>query len=395
MHAASIAMTTPVSQLSKWLNPLRPRDPHQSHRVATPLELLFDLIFVVAIATAGQQLHHSIVENHLASGLMSYFMVFFALWWAWMNFSWFASAYDNDDAVYRIITFVQITGSLVIAAGISDAFQKQDFDVIIIGYVIMRLALVTQWVRVAWSDPERRATALRYVIGIFIVQLCWLLFHFTPINFSLYLFGLLVIAELSVPVFAEAKNKTPWHPHHIAERYSLLTIIVLGESIVGSYSAMVDALHNQLFSRELVFLMVGGLVMMFTMWWAYFDNEIAERLNSRTRAFTWGYGHFFIFIAIASIGATLAASVDVATHHAEISDQLAGYLVAVPLVVYTASLWALHEAHAQDGLKKWLYPLTTVIVLCIPLFSTDIGYTVFAISVVYAIRLILSKRYLI
>ena len=387
---------TPSSHLfSQWLNALKPRDPHQPHRVATPLELLFDLIFVVAIATAGQQFHHSLVENHLASGLVSYLMVFFALWWAWMNFTWFASAYDNDDPLYRVMTFVQITGSLVIAAGIPDAFQKQNFDVIIIGYVIMRFGLVTQWLRVAKADPLRRSTALRYALGIIIVQVCWLLFHFTPIHFSIYLFGLLVIAELSVPIIAESQNTTPWHPHHIAERYSLLTIIVLGESIVGSYSAMVDALHNQLFSRELLFLMIGGLVLMFTMWWAYFDNEIAERLDSRKRAFTWGYGHFFIFIAIAAIGATLAASVDVATHHAEISDRLAGYLVAVPLVIYTASLWALHEAHAQDGLKKWLYPLTTVIVLCIPLFSTDIGYTVFAISLVYAIRLILSKRYLI
>lgn len=381
--------------LNRWINPLKPRNPHEPHRVATSLELLFDLIFVVAIATAGQQLHHSLVEDHISSGFLSYFMVFFALWWAWVNFTWFASAYDNDDALYRIMTFVQIVGSLVIAAGIPNAFVKQDFDVIIIGYVIMRLGLVTQWLRVAWGDLERRKTALYYAIGIVIVQIAWLLFHFTPIHFSVYLFFILVVAELSVPVIAEKHNMTPWHPHHIAERYALLTIIVLGESIVGSYSAIVDALQDQQVSAELVFLMIGGLVMMFTMWWAYFDQEAAERLENRQLAFVWGYGHFFIFVAIAVIGATLESAVDVATHHAEISDQLAGYLIAIPLVIYTASLWVLHEAHAQVGLKKWLYPLSTVIVLCIPLFSTDIGYTVFAISIVYALRLILSKRYLI
>ena len=189
-----------------WLKPLAPRNPHEPHRAATSLELLFDLIFVVAIATAGQQLHHSIIENHLSHGLTLYFMVFFALWWAWMNFSWFASAYDNDDVFYRIMTFVQIIGSLVIAAGIPIAFQQQDFDVIIIGYVIMRLGLVTQWFRVAKNDPERKQTALRYAAGIIIVQIGWLLFHFTPINFTIYLFLLLVIAELSVPIFAEAHN---------------------------------------------------------------------------------------------------------------------------------------------------------------------------------------------
>lgn len=377
-----------------WLKPLNPRNPHETHRVATSLELLFDLIFVVAIATAGQQLHHSLIENHLSHGLMLYFMVFFALWWAWVNFSWFASAYDNDDVFYRIMTFVQITGSLVIAAGIPLAFQKQDFDVIIIGYVIMRLGLVTQWFRVAKNDPERRQTALRYAFGIILVQIGWVLFHFTPINFSVYLFLLLVVAELAVPIFAEANNMTPWHPHHISERYALLTIIVLGESIIGCFNAISDALSHQLLSTELIFLSIGGLAIMFTMWWAYFDHEVAEHLNSRKRAFTWGYGHFFIFVSIAALGAGLAAAVDVITHHAEVSSQVVSYFIVISLIVYTTSLWLLHEIQHLSGIKKWFYPLSAVIVLCIPLFFEHIGYVVFAISIVYALRLILSKCYL-
>lgn len=387
-------MFKPLLFSKQLIKPLKPRDPHESHRVATSLELLFDLIFVVAIATAGQQLHHSMIENHVTSGLTQYFMVFFALWWAWMNFTWFASAYDNDDFTYRIVTFIQIIGSLVIAAGIPDVFHHQNFDVIIIGYVIMRLGLVTQWFRVAKDDLPRRKTALRYAFGIIIVQIAWMLFYFIPISFSVYLFFILVVAELSVPIWAEIANMTPWHPHHIAERYALLTIIVLGESILGSYTAITDALQNQLFSIELLFLMTGGLIMMFTMWWAYFDHEIAECLNSRKRAFTWGYGHFFIFVSIAIIGAGLAACVDVATHDAEISDWFAGYLVAVPLSIYTLTLWILHEAHHFQGVKKWIQPFTTIIVLCIPLFASDIGYSIFAISIVYALRLMISQLYL-
>lgn len=163
---------------------------------------------------------------------------------------------------------------------------------------------------------------------------------------------------------------------------------------MACYSAITDALTTQAFDQALILLMIGGVILMFTMWWAYFDHEIAERLDSRKRAFTWGYGHFFIFISIAVIGASLAASIDVATHHAEISTQMMGYFIAVPVVVYTASLWILHEAHHLQGIKKWLYPLTSLIVLAIPLFSTAIGYTVFAISITYAARLIFSKCYL-
>ncbi len=377
-----------------WLKPLTPRNPHEPHRVATSLELLFDLIFVVAIATAGQQLHHSIIENHLSHGLLLYFMVFFALWWAWMNFSWFASAYDNDDVFYRIMTFVQIIGSLVMAAGIPSAFQQQDFDVIIIGYVIMRLGLVTQWFRVTKNDPERKQTALRYAFGIILVQIGWLLFHFSPIHFTLYLFVLLVIAELSVPIFAEAHNMTPWHPHHISERYALLTIIVLGESIIGCFAAISDALNNQLLSQELIFLTIGGLLIMFTMWWAYFDHDVAERLNSRKRAFSWGYGHFFIFVSIAALGAGLAAAVDVVTHKAEISAEIVTYFIAISLIVYSASLWLLQDIHHLSGIKKWFYPITAAIVLCIPMILHQTGYAVFVIAIIYALRLIFSKCYL-
>ena len=78
------------------------RSPHETHRVATPLELFFDLVFVVAIAQAAGGLHHAIADGHALEGLIGYLMVFFAIWWAWMNFTWFASAYDCDDVPYRL-----------------------------------------------------------------------------------------------------------------------------------------------------------------------------------------------------------------------------------------------------------------------------------------------------
>ena len=69
---------------------MRARSPHEPHRVATPLELLFDLVFVVAIAEAASGLHHAVATQHVTDGLLGYAMVFFAIWWAWMNFTWFA-----------------------------------------------------------------------------------------------------------------------------------------------------------------------------------------------------------------------------------------------------------------------------------------------------------------
>jgi low temperature requirement protein LtrA len=89
------------------------------------LELFFDLCFVVAIAQAAAQLHHAEVEHHAATGVVSFLMVFFAIWWAWMNLTWFASAYDSDDTWYRLAVFVQIAGVLVLAASIPAVFKDR------------------------------------------------------------------------------------------------------------------------------------------------------------------------------------------------------------------------------------------------------------------------------
>lgn len=98
------------------LLPMVARRRDEEHRVATPLGLLFDLCFVVAVGQAGAELVSAFAEERIGPGLLNYAMVFFAVWWAWMNFTWFASAYDNDDVLYRVTTLVQIAGVLVLAA---------------------------------------------------------------------------------------------------------------------------------------------------------------------------------------------------------------------------------------------------------------------------------------
>src|SRR4029079_2842267 len=131
----------------RW--PLAARDPGEEHRASTPLELLFDLCFVVAVGQAAADLHHAVGEQHAAHGLVGYAMVFFAIWWAWMNFSWFASAYDQDDVLYRLLTLVQMSGVLVLATGVDAAFEQADFTRVTVGYVVMRVPMTLQWLRAA------------------------------------------------------------------------------------------------------------------------------------------------------------------------------------------------------------------------------------------------------
>src|ERR687891_2049977 len=147
----------------------------EANRGATVLELFFDLCFVVAVAQAAAALHHEVAGDHVGDGVVGYAMVFFAIWWAWMNFTWFASAYDTDDVAYRLTTLIQIAGALILAAGVPDAMDGRDFAAITLGYVVMRLAMVAQWLRAAGGDPPHRRSSLRFAAGISLVQLGWVL----------------------------------------------------------------------------------------------------------------------------------------------------------------------------------------------------------------------------
>ena len=94
------------------------RDPYEDHRVATPLELLFDLTFVVAFGIAANEFAHMLAENHVGAGLLGFSFATFAICWAWINFTWFASAYDTDDWIYRLMTMLQMVGVIILALGL-------------------------------------------------------------------------------------------------------------------------------------------------------------------------------------------------------------------------------------------------------------------------------------
>src|SRR5712692_8628000 len=103
---------------------MRGRDPHETHRTATPLELLFDLTFATSFGLAASEVAPVLAEGHFIAGLVGFGFASFAICWAWINFSWFSSAYDTDDWVFRLVTMVQMMGVLVLAAGVPRLFAS-------------------------------------------------------------------------------------------------------------------------------------------------------------------------------------------------------------------------------------------------------------------------------
>jgi len=361
------------------------RDPGEEHRASTPLELLFDLCFVVAVAQAGTQLHHALADGHLA-GVLGYLMVFFAIWWAWMNFTWFASAYDTDDVGYRLLTLLQIAGVLVLAAGVPAAFEHYDYAVITAGYVVMRLALIGQWLRAARQDPAGRPAALRYAAGVAVVQVGWVVRLALPGWWGYVGFAVLVVAELAVPVWAESGGRqTPWHPGHMAERYGLFTLIVLGECVAAATVAVQSAVTEHGVSPDLLVIAVGGLVLLFSMWWAYFKREVSGGLRVSLRtSILWGYGHYLIFAAAAAVGAGLSTA---AGEHA-LSASATAATIAVPAVIYLGVSAALHATLVPDALRVPVVVAVLVLMLAAAAAGDAIGLPA-AVAVIGALGALL------
>ncbi|RKO22828.1 low temperature requirement protein A [Pseudarthrobacter phenanthrenivorans] len=328
------------------------RDPHEKHRAATPLELFFDLTFVIAFGVAGSQFAHEIAEAHVMAGLLGFSFAMFAVIWAWINFTWFASAYDTDDWIFRVVTMIQIVGVLILAMGIEPMFHSLvdghhvDNAVMAGGYVIMRLALVSQWLRAARQDPGRRETCLRYARYLALVQLGWIavLFIEADVPATLAMIVPLVALEMAAPFAAERRTRTPWHAHHIAERYGLLAIIALGECLIGAIETLRAIVANHGWSVDAALVGFGGTALAFAMWWIYFMLPAGQALHMRRhRSFLFGYGHIPIFAAIAATGGGLHVAAYYIDNETGISAAAAVASVAIPVALFKGSVTWLYS----------------------------------------------------
>ncbi|OMC31883.1 hypothetical protein A5740_13645 [Mycobacterium sp. GA-1841] len=329
------------------------RDPHEQHRVATPLELLFDLTFVIAFGVAASQLAHLMADGHVSAGLAGFGFSAFAIWWAWMNFTWFASAYDTDDWIYRVMTMVQMVGVIVLALGIPPVFSSiehgghVDNAVMVAGYVVMRIALVGQWLRAAGQDPARRAACLTYACAVVVAQIGWVLQIFVQTSVTVFFCTALVlmVVEVSGPVLAERRmGGTPWHAHHVAERYGLLAIIALGEGVVGTVASLTAAVGEHGWSTDAIALVAAGIGLTFGMWWVYFLVPAGDLLHARRAlSFWYGYLHLAVFGAIVATGAGLHVAAYFVDGESQLSSTGTVLAVAIPVGIYLVSMFVIYS----------------------------------------------------
>jgi low temperature requirement protein LtrA len=328
------------------------RDPDEDGRSSTPLELLFDLTFVIAFGVAADELAHALAEQHVQEGVLAFLLGAFTVSWAWINFTWFASAYDTDDWIFRLTTMVQMVGVILVALGLPDMFASLihheghlDIGLMVLGYVTMRAPMVAQWLRAGRQDPTRHALCSRMVWTLVVAQVGWALL--IPLHPPMGLTAVIVVGlvglELAGPLLAERLDGgSPWHGHHIAERYGLMVIIALGEGLLGGTAALAVLIEDG-WTVEVVVLGLAGVALTFGVWWTYFVIPFGHLLAAhRERSFGWGYGHIPLFGAVVAMGAGLHAAAYFLEHKSELDATGTILAVAVPVAVYAACLYLLY-----------------------------------------------------
>ena len=364
-----------VSQtLHHHLRRMTGRDAHELHRVATSLESLFDLTFATCFGLVATQFCRALTEGHYMAALVGFGFGSFAICWAWTNFSWFSSAYDTDDWGFRLVTMVQMIGVLVLAIGLPRMFASIDHgehidnSIMVLGYVIMRTAMVFQWLRAARQDLPRKRACLTYAIAISIAQVGWVvqIVLNTSVSMAIVLTCVLALIEFAGPLVAElTTGGTPWHAHHIAERYSLFALIAMGEGVVGTIAVLSAVIQTRGWSTDVALICIAGIGLTFGMWWLYYLLPSAQVLRAhRNRAFVWGCGQMIAVVSIVATGAGL----QVAAHFIDRASQIGSLptllCVAIPLSAFLGSIYALYYflVRRDDPLHRWLLLATSAII---------------------------------
>lgn len=329
-------------ELRHRMRPLRGRDPDERGRTTTPLELLFDLTFVVAFAAASDQLAEQLGHGVVWPALGAYAFAIWAVSWAWVGFTWFVSAYGTDDVLLRLATIAQMIGVLILVYGLPMSFESAAHGgspnnaLMVIGYIVMRLPQIALWLRAAQQDRAHRANALSYVVIISAAQIGWVLTAVLPlpVPLTITLIVALALAEMIAPVIATRRfGYAPWNSGHLAERFGLLTLITIGEVIAGTTAAVGALTQEKGWSPEAVLIAASGLVIAASVWWTYFlvPSRLVLELRPE-RTFGWRYAHLALFGSIAAIGAGLHLTT-IAVEHGGVTLLGIALALAAPLAV--------------------------------------------------------------
>ncbi len=226
----------------------------------TPLELFFDLVFVLALTQCTALMADEATWGGLARGLL----VLAVLWWSWVGYAWLTSVVDPEEGAVRIAIFAAMAALLVVALCVPEAFGDLGLT-FALAYAVVRIAHIALFALASRDDPSLRRSVtglgISTAIGVGLLVGASFLDGFAQGA----LWALALALDMAGPAFFGAEG---WKlvPGHFAERHGLIVIIALGESIVAIGVGAEAGL-----TAGVVVAAVLGVALAATLWWAYFD----------------------------------------------------------------------------------------------------------------------------
>ncbi len=368
-------MTVFIQNFRKWWRPPRRAADREENRSVTFLELFYDLVYVVLVA----QLAHSLAEHFTFSGVLGYFFLFIIVWWAWFNGTSYHDIHGNNDIRTRVFTFMQMFCVAAMAVFAHDALGESSVG-FALSYAAFQLILTYLWWRTGVHDPNHRPLSQPYSIAFLITTLLFIGSVFVPAPWRFFMWIIAVFISLVLPfnTFLQGrKNKTIQEEVNrilnvspsLVERFGLLTIIVLGEVVVGTVNGVVD-------QHELT-LTIGitgalGMLVAVGLWWIYFDFVSHRKpLPTVPIVGSWFYLHLPMTAGIAATG---AAVLNVVEHSGEPMEAATRWLMAgaVSLVMACIALLMQTIQVAPPELRS-LYRRGGIITLISAVFILFLG----------------------
>jgi low temperature requirement protein LtrA len=269
-----------------------------------PLELFFDLVFVLAITQCTTLMSHDTTWGGLGHGIL----ILALLWWSWVAYSWLTSVFDPEEGGVRIALFAAMAAFLIAAICEPEAFDGLALE-FAIAYAAVRAAHIALFLIASRDDPGFRRSTLGLAVGTGLGVGLLIAGAFLDPGPRALVWGLALLVDMGEPYLFGSEG---WHlvPGHFAERHGLILIIALGESIVA-----IGVGAGAEMSWGIAGAAALGIAIAAALWWMYFDvvalvsaRRLASAPEGRTRnelaRDSYSYIHFLMVagIILAALG---------------------------------------------------------------------------------------------
>ena len=258
-----------------WFYNIPGHTQHHEERKVTWIELFYDLVYVATAIQLGNLLSKDVS----LLGFVKFAALFIPIWWAWTGITFFVTRFVVDDVWHRLLLFAQMASIAALALSIDGVFGDL-YQQFVFAYVIARLILVMLYVRASLAVPTARPLAAGYALGFSLGAALWLASAFVPApaRYGLWAAGLIVeFATPLSPAMRRWQARFPPDVEHVAERYGVFTLIVLGESFVK----VIDGLAGTHLTIDLVLMGLVAVGLAASLWWLYFDDVGGARVQHR------------------------------------------------------------------------------------------------------------------